>query len=136
MPIFENNYYYFFGCCIHSITQLIHPSNHPRERAINTITKKYEQILDLGGQPGLISVGSKKFLFHFWVVFSWLPFHLELVHGYAKWLIRELIHVWLSIRLNGLIARHKTNWAKNTNTSINLETGSNQFCFRNVHRSS
>ena len=45
-----------------------------------------------------------------------LKFTLKLVHDYAKWLIRELIHlVWLSKRLNNLIARHKTNC---TNKSI------------------
>ena len=30
---------------------------------------------------------------------------LESIHDYSKWLIH---HVWLSIRLNNLVARHKT----------------------------
>ena len=34
-----------------------------------------------------------------------MPFTLELIHDYAKQLIHKLIHnVWLSIRLNNLIA--------------------------------
>ena len=59
--------------------------------------------------------GEKNFLFHFWVVISWLLFTLELINDYTKWfLIHEKIHhVWLSIRLNNLIAGHKTNWTKN-----------------------
>ena len=37
----------------------------------------------------------------------------KIFHGYAKWLIHELIHhFWLSIRLNNLTARHKTSWIK------------------------
>ena len=37
----------------------------------------------------------------------------ELIRDYANWLIHLLIHhVWLSIRLNNLIAGHSTNWTK------------------------
>ena len=44
--------------------------------------------------------GRKKFLFHFWAMISWLPFTIELIHDYAKWLGHELIHhVWLSIKI-------------------------------------
>ena len=60
------------------------------------------------------SGGEKFFLFCFWVVISWLT--LKLIHDYAKWLIHELIiHVWIIIRLNNLIAIHKTNEQKNYN---------------------
>ena len=62
-----------------------------------------------------ILVGEKKISsFIFWVVISWLLFTLKLIHDHAKWSIHELIHhVWLSITLNNLIARHKRNWTKN-----------------------
>ena len=60
---------------------------------------------DHGSHPG---GGEKNFIFRFWVVISWLLLTLKFIHDYAKWSIHELIHhVWLSIRLNNLIAGHK-----------------------------
>ena len=71
-------------------------------------------LLVLGNHGSNLSVGEKIFLFRFWFVISWLLFTLELIHDYAMWSIHELIHhVWLSIRLKNLKARHKTNWTKN-----------------------
>ena len=65
---------------------------------------------DHGSHPG---GGEQNFIFRFWVVISWLLLTLKFIHDYAKWSIHELIHhVWLSIRLNNLIAGHKTNWTK------------------------
>ena len=65
---------------------------------------------DHGSNPG---GGKHSFFFGFWAVISWLPFTLEFIHDNAKWFIHELIHcVWLSIRLNDLIAEQKTKWAK------------------------
>ena len=49
----------------------------------------------------------------FWVAFSCLPFTFELIHDYAKCSFHDFHHVWLSLRLNNLIAGHKTNWTKN-----------------------
>ena len=57
--------------------------------------------------------GEKNVLSCFWFVISWLLFTLELLHDYANWSIHELIHhVWLSIRLDNLIACRKTNQSK------------------------
>ena len=53
------------------------------------------------------------FLFHFWVMLSWIPFTLQLIHNQTKWPIHDLIHhVWFSIRLNNFIAGCKNNWTK------------------------
>ena len=43
-------------------------------------------------------MGERFFLFHFWVVISWLPFTFELTHDYAKWLIQTKkfqINCWM-----------------------------------------
>ena len=65
-----------------------------------------------------IPLGKNLFLFCFWAVISWLLFILELIHDCAKWSIHGLIHhVWLSIRLNYLIAGHKTNWTEKMSLS-------------------
>ena len=57
--------------------------------------------------------GRNIFLLHFWVVIPWVPFTLELIHDYAKWWIHKwILNIWLSKRLNNLIAGHKTNWTK------------------------
>ena len=48
-----------------------------------------------------------------WPIIFFCITNFELIYDYAKWLVHEWIHhVWLSIRLNYLIARHKTNWTK------------------------
>ena len=55
--------------------------------------------------------GIKMFLLCFWVGIKWLQYTIELIHDCARLLFNELIHhVWLSIRLYNLIARHETNW--------------------------
>ena len=70
--------------------------------------------------------GEEFFLFRFWVVISWLPFTFELIHEYAKWLIHKLVHpIWLSIRLNNLIAGHKTKRIK----KFKFITSNNETCF-------
>ena len=57
--------------------------------------------------------GRKVLIKCFKVASSLLTFTFEVIHNYAKWLIHELIHcVWLSIRLNNLIAGYKANWIK------------------------
>ena len=44
---------------------------------------------------------------------SWLPFYFELIPDHANWSFHKFIlNVWLSIRLNNLKARNKTNWTK------------------------
>ena len=60
--------------------------------------------------------GRKNFLnFLILVTISWLLFTNEWIHDYAKWSIHKLINsVWLSKRLNNLIAGHKANWTNKT----------------------
>ena len=42
-----------------------------------------------------------------------MPFKIEMIQEYGKWLIHKLIHhVWLSIRFNNLIDMYKTSWTK------------------------
>ena len=70
-------------------------------------------------------IREKLLLFHFWIVISWLPLTLELIHDYAKLSIHEIIHhVWLSVRLNNLIARSEKNWTKKSPWWISAQKSS------------
>ena len=77
-----------------------------------------------------ILLGEKNVLFCFYVAISWLLFTFEWIHYYAKWSIHALInHVLLSIRLNNLIARYKTNWNKKMQLLI-LKKGKSKVSWR------
>ena len=68
--------------------------------------------------PTFLQVVATKLTFY---KISWLLLTFQLIHYYSKWLIHELIqHVWLSIRLNNVIARKKTNWTNWTKNNLIL----------------
>ena len=62
-----------------------------------------EQDLSETGFMTAVNLSSILHLVCFWVVISWLPFTLELIHGHAKC---QLIDLWIYLSFNNLITGH------------------------------
>ena len=57
------------------------------------------------------------------LLFELLSHDCHLPSLYSKWSIHEIINLlWHSTRFNNPIARHKTNWTKNTQIHLNLSS--------------